>query len=97
MAEGHGGGEDEGTDAAVLPVVHVGAADAGGGDAEEDVVRGGEGGGGEVLEFDVEGFVEDEARILWGWLGKCAQGVNTRGRTLVSAAAILWCEVARTV
>lgn len=66
MPERHGRGEDEGADATVLPVVHVTAADAGGGNAEEDMAVGGKGGGGAVLEFDVEGRVQDEGGVLRG-------------------------------
>jgi hypothetical protein len=56
--------EDEGPDAPVLPVVHVGAADAGVVDGDEDVVGGGEGGDGAVFKGEGEGFVEDEGEVL---------------------------------
>lgn len=68
VAEDHGVLDDEVPDGAVLPVVHVGAADAGVVHGDEDVVgglQGGEGAGGEV---HVMGLVEDEGEVLGGWV-----------------------------
>lgn len=65
VAEGDGGGEDEGADAAALPVVDVGAADAGLRDVDEDVVGGvAEGGDGAVLDGDGLDGGEDEGGVL---------------------------------
>lgn len=68
VAEDHGGADDEVADAAVGPVVHVGAADAGVFDGDEDVV-GGEGGDGTVFVGYFARFEEDEGGLeRWWWL-----------------------------
>jgi hypothetical protein len=64
VAEHHGRFDDEVPDGAVLPVVHIAAADAGVFDVDEDVVRGLEGGDGAVFEFDGVGAFEDEGEVL---------------------------------
>lgn len=66
MAQHHGRLDDKVADGAMGPVVHVGAADAGVFDIDEDVVRGVEFGDGAVFEGDVVGFLEDEGEVLWG-------------------------------
>jgi hypothetical protein len=50
----------------VDPVVHVGTADAGVVDGDEDIVGAREGGLGTFLEGDVAGLVEDEGEVLGG-------------------------------
>lgn len=49
-----------------MPVVHVGAADSGIGDGDEDGAGVGERGDGALLIGDVEGRVEDEREVLGG-------------------------------
>lgn len=66
VAEAHGGFENEGADGAMLPVVYVGAADAGVGDGDEDGAGVGEGGDGALLIGDLERGVEDEGEVLGG-------------------------------
>jgi hypothetical protein len=50
----------------MLPVVHVGTADASVVDGDEDVVGGGERGDGPVAERERKGRVEDEGEVLGG-------------------------------
>lgn len=50
----------------MLPVVHVGATDAGVGDGDEDGPGVGDGGDGALFIGDVEGGVEDEGEVLKG-------------------------------
>jgi len=64
VPEYHGLLDDEGPDAAVLPVVHVAAADACVVDGDEDIVGGVDGRLGPLLEFDVEPLGEDEGEVL---------------------------------
>ena len=65
MAENHGLLDDEASDAAVEPVVDVGAADTCVGDADEDRVRVGlEARDGAILEGDGVGRLEDKGEVL---------------------------------
>jgi hypothetical protein len=64
MPQDHGVRDHIGPDAAMLPVVDVGAADAGVGDAEEDRVWIRDGGDGSVFEGDGFGAGEDEGGVL---------------------------------
>jgi hypothetical protein len=54
--------------------VHVGAADAGVVDGDEDIVGAREGGLGALLEGDVVGLVEDEGEVLGGLLVRRHEG-----------------------
>lgn len=65
VAEDHGLFEDEGADATVLPVVDVGATNAGVVDCYKNIVFGGESGLWLLGEGYVEGLVEDERKVLW--------------------------------
>ena len=69
MAENHGLLDDEGSDAAVEPVVDVGAADTCVRDADEDRVRVGlEARDGAIFEGDGVGRLEDKGEVLErGW------------------------------
>jgi hypothetical protein len=69
VAENHGLLDDEVSDAAVKPVVDVGAADTCVGDADEDRVRVGlEARDGTVFEGDGVGRLEDKGEVLErGW------------------------------
>jgi hypothetical protein len=82
VAEAHGGFEDEGADGAMLPVVHVGAADAGEGDGDEDGAGVGEGGDWALFIGDVEGGVEDEGEVLGSVRRALEVGEGELGRTL---------------
>lgn len=64
MAQAHRRFEDEGADAAVLPVVHVGPADAGVLYRDEDIVIGLEFGDWAVFEAHLEGRFENEREVL---------------------------------
>lgn len=66
VAETHRRLEDEWPNGAVLPVVHVRAADAGELDADENIAAGLQLWDWTVLEGDGEGFVEDEGLVLLG-------------------------------
>lgn len=70
MAENHGLFENEASDAAVKPVVDVGAADTCVGDADEDRVRVGlEAWDGAIFEGDGIGRLEDKGEVLErGWV-----------------------------
>ena len=69
MTENHGLLDDEVSDAAVEPVVDVGAADTCVGDADEDRVRIGlEARDGAIFEGDGVGRLEDKGEVLErGW------------------------------
>ena len=65
MAENHGLLDDEVSDAAVEPVVDIGAADTCVGDADEDRVRVGlEARDGAIFEGDSVGRLEDKGEVL---------------------------------
>ncbi|KAI6760528.1 hypothetical protein HG530_009388 [Fusarium avenaceum] len=64
VAQNHGVLDDELANGAVDPVVHVGTADAGVVDGDEDIVGALEGGLGALLEGDIAGLVEHEGQVL---------------------------------
>lgn len=66
VTEAHGGFEDEGANGAMLPVVHIGSADAGEGDGDEDGAGVSEGGDWALLIGDGERRVQDEGEVLGG-------------------------------
>jgi hypothetical protein len=64
--------------------VHVGTADAGVVDGDQDVVGVLDLGAGALLEGDVVGFVEDEGEVLWallvsGWSWMRGRGLGWDG------------------
>ena len=64
MAEDHGVVDDKGADAAVDPVVDVGAADAGPFGLDEDVVGGGEFRDRAVFVGEIVDLAKDEGGVL---------------------------------
>jgi hypothetical protein len=71
VAEDHGLLDDEMPDAAVQPVVDIGAADAGVGDPDDDRVGVGlEGWNRAVFEGDIVGRLEDEGEVLRAAFGQ---------------------------
>lgn len=101
VAEDHGGAHDEVADAALLPVVHVGPADARVVHGHEDFVLALEGRDRAVDEGDIVGLVEDEGEVLLGviwWLeGIVSDGVGRDAgwytRWLSRDPLLLWCDV----
>lgn len=79
VAQDHGRLDDEGSDAAVNPVVHVGSANAGPFGLDEDVVGGGEGGDGAVFVGEFVDLLEDEGGVLARIsLAFCEHGSSSR-------------------